>query len=267
MKTKTIILSVLLALPMWVLADDCTTIWTGSKALDLTNGTLFIGKAQFATAQPGNLLRLSGNVTGEGDHYFYFADYDTHPLSGTYKCFVGELPQDVFLTEDMIELITTGNKDLRIYGEGITVTSVQLCNGKAGNLHFGKTIWTGYSWIPAKVGEEQGSATLELYKQAIPADLSGYKALRIFHTAARTTIAFNIIKDDWEEEDVIARSSSMTKTNTYYDLPLTDALRTALTSLTTQLNIQGFSDGEGYNITDVIFIPNDPCDNCFYYQY
>lgn len=268
MKTKTFILVVLLALPMWVLADDCSTLSTGgSSTLGLTNATLFVGRSQFATAQQGNLLRLSGELTGEGTHYLYLGDYDTHPLSGTYKCFVGELPKDVFLTEDMIELITTGEKDLRIYGEGMTITSVQLCNGKAGNLHFGKTIWTGYSWIPAKVGEEQGSATLELYKQAIPADLSGYKALRIFHTAARTTIAFNIIKENWQEGNVIARTSNMTKTNTYYDLPLTDAIRTALTSLTTQLNIQGFSDGEGYNITDVILIPNDPCDNCFYYQY
>lgn len=259
MKIKTFILSILLALPMWVLADDCTTIWTGNIAI--TNGrdaTLYLDHTLFSTAQAGNKLILNGERTGDGDHKFYFGDWDYNPLKGSIICGVGSFPVEIFLTEDMLTNI--GTNDLRIYGEGLTLTSIELCSGKAGNLHFGKTIWTGYFWID--------NTTLQLCKEAIPADLSGYKALRIFHEANRTDISFNLIKDDWEGAHKIADQNDMVKTNTYFDLPLTDAIKTGLTSLTTQLNIQGFkNEGDAFNMTDVILIPNDPCDNCFYYQY
>ncbi len=258
MKTKTIILSILLALPMWVLAD--TTIWSDAgKALSYErDDTPFIGRAQFASAQEGNKLILRGSVTEASDHKFYFGDYDKNPLKGSIICGVGSFPVEIFLTEDMLTNI--GTNDLRIYGEGLTLTSIELCSGKAGNLHFGKTIWTGYFWID--------NTTLQLCKEAIPADLSGYKALRIFHEANRTDISFNLIKDDWEGAHKIADQNDMVKTNTYFDLPLTDAIKTALTSLTTQLNIQGFkNEGDAFNMTDVILIPNDPCDNCFYVTY
>jgi len=265
MKTKTIILSILLAMPMWVLAD--TTIWSDAgKALSYDkDNTPFIGKAQFASAQEGSKLILRGSVTGEGDHRFYFGDYDkTIHIKGGIDNYIGDLPVEVFLTEDMITDIKS--KDLRIYGEGITLTSVDLSTGKAGSMHFGTTIWTGYFWIPSG---KDGNA-MKLFKEAIPADLSGYKALRIFHEANSTGAAFNFIKDAFADEDAntFATQDNMApKTTTYYDLPLTSTIKTALGGLTTQLIIQGFSDGDGFNMTDVILIPNDPCDNCFYYQY
>lgn len=264
MKTKTIILSILLALPMWVLAD--TTIWSDAgKALSYDrDNTPFIGRSQFASAQAGDKLILRGNVTGAGDHRFYFGDYDkTIHIKGGIDNYIGDLPVEVFLTEDMITDIKS--KDLRIYGEGITLTSVDLCtSSKTGHMHFGTTIWTGYYWIPS--GGEGN--TLRLFKEAIPADLSGYKALRIFHEANSLGVSFNFIKDNWAAENKFATQADMTpKTTTYYDLPLTATIKADLGYITTQLNIQVFSDGEGFNMTDVILIPNDPCDNCFYYQY
>lgn len=262
MKTKTIILSILLALPMWVLADDCTNIYTGEKALSYTQGQdLYIGKSTFASAVPGNKIVLkSGSLTGEGVHKVYFGEYDPNRhLPGSDYRTISSFPCEFFITEDMISMITTEDKDFRVYGEGVTLTEIELCTGKAGNLHFGKTIWTGYFWI-------DNGTTLELYHEAIPADLSGYKALRIFHEAGRTDFSINILGDNWETK--LADESYMVKTNTYFDLPLTEELKRSLTGLSTDLKFQGYRDGgDAFNMTDIILIPKDPCDNCFYYQY
>ena len=282
MKTKTLFLAFMFALPMLMLADEtCTKIydegnessWT-DKALSYTQDQgLFLGRAKFSSAVAGNRLKIYGFTTGD-NHKLYLGEYDpTKHLPGSdyrvISTLSGENPVYFYLTQDMLNAIITGEKDCRIYGEGITVNRVDLCTGKAGALKEGfHTIWTGYFWADALT-------TLELYKEAFSAvDLSDYAAIRFYHEAGRDNFSMNL----YCVNDVggsglgtpLCDPSGIHKTSTCVDVPLTDAIRTALSGLSTALYIQlDKTSGAAFNLTDIVLIPKrvDGCDNCFYVTY
>ena len=176
---------------------------------------------------------------------------------------------------------------LRVYGEGITVNRVEICDGKAGALKFGKTIWTGYFWM-------DDTWSLEIFKEAFASvDFSKYGKMRIYYEANRTDFLMRLFTkfgsdpDEYADEDDIKLAGSDTDahmeehaggvtperihlTNTYVDIPLTETIKTYLSTKDDDhgpsLFIKCNKNGEAFNVTDVVLLPISPddCNNCFY---
>lgn len=294
MKTKFYVLAALLMASMVnVMAEEtCTQIWyDGEDYHDQAityekDNTLFINRDKFSSAVVGNAIKIYGFNTGEGAHKLYLGEY-TKPLPGSDFRNPSNINDDrvlFYLTEDMLSAIRS--QDLRVYGEGITVNRVELCDGKAGALKFGKTIWTGYFWM-------DDSWSLEIFKEAFASvDFSKYGIMRIYYEANRTNFLMRLFTkfgDDpreFEDEDDIKLAGSSDEhmgvhaggvtperihlTNTYVDIPLTETIKTYLSTKDeahgSSLFIKCNKNGAAFNVTDVVLLPISPddCTNCFY---
>ena len=296
MKTKMYVLAALLMASMTnVMADEtCVRVygaddWKTTQPITYDkDNTLFINGDQFSSAVVGNAIKIYGFNTGEGAHKLYLGEY-TKPLPGSDFRNPSNINDDrvlFYLTEDMLSAIRS--QDLRVYGEGITVNRVELCDGKAGALKFGKTIWTGYFWM-------DDTWSLEIYKEAFASiDFSKYGKMRIYYEANRTDFLMRLFTkfgtpgvDDYTDETSIKLAGSeldehmgehdggvtperIHLTNTYVDIPLTETIKTYLSTKDdahgSSLFIKCNKNGEAFNVTDVVLLPISPddCNNCFY---
>lgn len=296
MKTKMYVLAALLMASMAnVMADEtCDRVygaddWKTTQVITYEkDNTLFISRNQFSSAVEGNAIKIYG-FDGDGDHTkIYLYGWNQILPGSDYRN-----PSNVeanhvlfYLTEDMLSAIKS--QDLRVYGEGITVNRVEICDGKAGALKFGKTIWTGYFWM-------DDSWSLEIFKEAFASvDFSKYGKMRIYYEANRTDFLMRLFTkfgsdpDELADEDDIKLAGSDTDahmevhaggvtperihlTNTYVDIPLTETIKTYLS---TKDDAHGPSlfikcnkgSGAAFNVTDVVLLPISPddCSNCFY---
>ena len=290
MKTKMYVLAVLLMASMAnVMADEtCTKIHPASgDVLDVALGYddyhhLFIGKDKFESAVPGNIVRVHGWNTGEGAHKLLLGYQVCEGTVLTNKAYLpgGEIRDvewnsghyDLCLTKDMLDAIRYGGpncagdgvgRDFRIYGEGITINVVDLIQpGRAGSFHEPfKTVWKGLFWVDSWTTKEINKATLAPY-----GDFSNVRAIRFYHEANRTNFTLNLILA-WEPLTKVADQSYMTLTNEYFELELTDAMRSQLAGIESVLYVQGNKDsGDAFNLTDIVFVTYSPddCSNCFY---
>ena len=293
MKTKFYVLAALLMASMInVMAEEtCTQIWYDGKdyhdqAISYETSTLFINRDKFSSAVVGNAIKIYG-WDGEGDHTkIYLYGWDQILPGSDYRN-----PSNVednhvlfYLTEDMLSTIRS--QDLRVFGEGITVNRVEICDGKAGALKFGKTIWTGYFWM-------DDTWSLEIFKEAFASvDFSKYGKMRIYYEANRTDFLMRLFTkfgddpDEYKDEDDIKLAGSSDEhmgvhaggvtperihlTNTYVDIPLTETIKTYLSTKDDahgpSLFIKCNKNGEAFNVTDVVLLPISPddCNNCFY---
>jgi len=301
MKTKMYVLAALLLASLTNLrADEEISLYSGGHSIGYKgNQGLFIGLASFSdnSAVAGNIVRIEGTKTG-ANHKFFVGewapdndDVSVHLPGSDYRNLPNEpspFTFDMYLTEDMLQKIITNEKDFRIYGEGITISSVKLVKpGKAGALKFGKTIWTGYFWM-------DDTWSLEIFKEAFASiDFSKYGKMRIYYEANRTDFLMRLFTkfgDDpreFEDEDDIKLAGSDTDehmelhaggvtperihlTNTYVDIPLTETIKTYLSTKDdahgSSLFIKCNKNGAAFNVTDVVLLPISPddCSNCFY---
>lgn len=288
MKTKTILLSILFLIPSFCLLKAAD--WVDNDVLirqieptdaewkdpgfelngwDSDSKGLFIDKTLFSTIEVGNALLLY-LYDIQPDAKLFIGGYDLNPYPGS-DLRVVPVPNEgtsahlkLYVTKDMKAALQAG--DFRLYGQNMKINRVEIWRGKAhveGVIHMGKTIWTGYFWVEDN--------TLELYKEAFTynsLNLNNFKAIRFYHEAERQDIAMNIFVDTWDDSNKIADQSTMTKTNNYSELVLTDEIRTKLSGMSSHLKVQcKKNEGAAFNFTDIVLIPNDPCDNCFYYTY
>ena len=303
MKTKFYVLAALLMASMVnVMADEtCTRIYgdeyySENKAISYSrDGTLFLSADNFSSAVVGNAIKIYG-FDGDGDHTkIYLYGWDQILPGSDYRNPSNvEVNQVLFyLTEDMLSTIRS--QGLRVYGEGITVNRVEICDGKAGALKFGKTIWTGYFWMDDKW-------SLELFKEAFTnaGDLSKYRTMRIYYEANSTDFKMRLFTkfganpDEYADGDDLKIAGSYTDAypngeartinevkvpmelitlhSNYVDIPLTEAIKTNLGtiddktyghSLFIKCNLNGVA---AFNVTDVVLLPISPddCSNCFY---
>ncbi len=278
MKTKTIILSILLALPMWTLADETKTKVFPTDAasrdvnLDYTNANcIFIGRALLSSAVPGNIIRLHGWNTGDAPRRILIGQYKDGeniialPGGETKDVTWSDGAYDFCLTKDMLYKIIDDNKDLRIFGEGITVNVVDLVQpGKTGAFHEPfNTIWEGLLWVD---NNETWPST-EIYATTLSphGDFSKIRAIRIYHDAAHNDYTINLLDNSWT--NIAGTGNTMTKHNGYVEVVLDNTMRGKLNS-GNSVRIQGHIETgiAGFNIKDVVLIPFSPdgCDNCFY---
>ena len=303
MKTKFYVLAALLMASLTNLRADetCTRIYgdeyySANTAISYApDGTLFLNASNFSSAVVGNAIKIYGFNTGVGAHKLYLGEYDK-PLPGSDFRNPSNINDDrvlFYITEDMLSAIKS--QDLRVYGEGITVNRVEICDGKAGALKFGKTIWTGYFWMDDKW-------SLELFKETFKnaGDLSKYRTMRIYYEANSTDFKMRLFtkfggdSDEYEDGDDLKIAGSYTDAypdgaartikgvkvpmelitlhDNYVDIPLTEAIKTNLGtiddetyghSLFIKCNLNGVAP---FNVTDVVLLPISPdgCDNCFY---
>ena len=297
MKTKIYVLAALLMASMANLMaeETCTKIWYDGEdwhpqAITYNNdNTPFINRDKFSSAVVGNAIKIYGfNEPKDGAHKLYLGEY-TKPLPGSDFRNPSNINDDrvlFYITEDMLSAIKS--EDLRVYGEGITVNRVEICDGKAGALKFGKTIWTGYFWM-------DDTWSLEIYKEAFASiDFSKYGKMRIYYEANRTNFLMRLFTkfgddpDEFDDEDDIKLAGSETDeymgvhagevtperihlTNTYVDIPLTETIKTYLSTKDVAHGSSLFikcnkGSGAAFNLTDVVLLPISPdgCDNCFY---
>ena len=296
MKTKMYVLAALLMASMTnVMAEEtCTQIWYDGEdyhdqAISYETSTLFINRDKFSSAVVGNAIKIYGfNDPGEGAHKLYLGEY-TKPLPGSdfrNPSNINDYQVLFYITEDMLSAIRS--QDLRVYGEGITVNRVEICDGKAGALKFGKTIWTGYFWM-------DDTWSLEIFKEAFASiDFSKYGKMRIYYEANRTDFLMRLFtkfggdSNEYADEDDIKLAGSDTDahmevhaggvtperihlTNTYVDIPLTETIKTYLSTKDDDHGPSLFikcnkGSGAAFNVTDVVLLPISPedCPNCFY---
>ena len=291
MKTKFYVLAALLMASMTnVMAEEtCTKIHPASgDVYDVALGYddyhhLFIGKDKFESAVPGNIVRVHGWNTGEGAHKLLLGYQVCEGTVFTNKAYLpgGEIRDvewnsghyDLCLTKDMLDAIRYGGpncagdgvgRDFRIYGEGITINVVDLIQpGRAGSFHEPfKTVWKGLFWVDEWTTKEINKATLAPY-----GDFSNVRAIRFYHEANRTNFTLNLILAWGEPPTKVADQSNMTLTNEYFELELTDAMRSQLAGIESVLYVQGNKEsGTPFNLTDIVFVTYSPddCPNCFY---
>ena len=300
MKTKMYVLAALLMASLTNLrADETSTRIFGveDKTLGYDNDHhLFIGKDQFESAVPGNIVRVYGWNTGSGDHKLllgyqvcsgtvftnnaYLPGGEIRDITWT-KGIGDDQYYDFYLTKDMLDAIRYGGpncagegvgRDFRIYGEGITANVVDLVQpGLAGSFHEPfKTVWKGLLWVDGGVYWnfcDINKATLAPFD-----DFSNVKAIRFYHEGDHTNYLIKLFKDNvWGEENVIANSDGNPENfknyANYAELILTDELRTVLRNVTSVLHLQGHKkENASFNLTDVVFVTYSPdgCSNCFY---
>ena len=290
MKTKFYVLAALLMASMAnVMAEETTKIHPAEgDHFDVTLGYddanhLFIGKDKFESAVPGNIVRVHGWNTGEGAHKLLLGYQVCEGTVLTNKAYLpgGEIRDvewnsghyDLCLTKDMLDAIRYGGpncagegvgRDFRIYGEGITINVVDLIQpGRAGSFHEPfKTVWKGLFWVDGWTTKEINKATLAPY-----GDFSNVRAIRFYHEANRTNFTLNLILAWGEPPTKVADQSNMILTNEYFELELTDAMRSQLAGIESVLYVQGDKgSGDAFNLTDIVFVTYSPddCSNCFY---
>ena len=242
---KVLLLTCLMAATVITYATD---VWEGEHAVTWES-TLKIEATQFADIKTGDKIVVEfKNATGDAIELHS----NGRMLPGTryaHRVYAGESSIEVFATPAMIASLK--QYGMEICGTGFTATKVWYGDGKDGID--ANTVWSGFFWV-------DGWSTLEIAKTSFDGvDWSKYKAIRFISEAGRTDYVMNILTT-WGEGGKIAdqSTSTMTKTNEYFELSLEGVdMATALES-TDRLMIQCNKEaGEPFNFTQVQLIEKE----------
>lgn len=226
------------------IAASATDLWTGSKHVSWTDGSLQIEAAKFAAAQPGQKIVLSFSDATDGlelkvmnAHFDHLAgSRESLWISGT-----GTVEQ--FLTQAAVDSLKLYG--LELIGANFTATKVELLDGK--NLKDGLSVWTGFFWA-------DGYQTLELYRDGYcNVDFSKVSAIRFYSEAKGSEYVINLL-ENWDAEGKIADQTSMTDGDGYKELPLTDGLRNRLVAAGRWM-VQFSNEAlDPFNVTDIVLV-------------
>ena len=231
-----------------VMSVNATDIWTGSKHVSWDDGGLQIAATQFATAQPGNLIKVHFTDASDGIEFKVMnAKFDHLAGSREAAWISGDGAFEQFLTQTAVDSLKAYG--LEIIGANFTCTKVELLESKT--LKDGFTVWTGFFWA------DQWS-TLELYWNGYAGvDFAKAAALRIYSEANRSDFTINI-KENWDPEGQIADQSAMTAGDGYMELPLTDDLRNRLANASHWMIQFNKEAGAAFNVTDIVLVGDFP---------
>ena len=231
-----------------VMTVNATDLWTGSKHVSWDDGGLQIAATQFATAQPGNLLKVHFTGASDGIEFKVMnAKFDHLAGSRESAWISGDGAFEQFLTQTAVDSLKAYG--LEIIGANFTCTKVELLESKT--LKEGFTVWTGFFWA-------DDWTTLELYYNGYAGvDFNYAPALRIYSEANRSDFAINI-KENWDPEGQIADQSAMTAGDGYMELPLTEDLRTRLANAGHWMIQFNKEAGAAFNVTDIVLVGDFP---------
>ena len=231
-----------------VMSVNAADIWTGSKHVSWSDGGLQFAASQFATAQPGNLIKVHYTGATDGIEFKVMnANFDHLAGSREAAWIDGNGAFEQFLTQSAVDSLKAYG--LEIIGANFTCTKVELLESKT--LKEGFTVWTGFFWA-------DDWSTLELYYNGYAGvDFSNATALRIYSEANRSDFVINI-KENWDPEGQIADQTAMTAGEGYMELPLTDVLRNRLANAGHWMIQFNKEAGAAFNVTDIVLVGNFP---------
>ena len=230
-----------------VMTANATDLWTGSKHVSWGDGGVQIAAASFSSAQAGQKVVVHFADATDGIEFKVMnANFDHLAGSREAAWINGNGSFEQFLTEKAVaDLKAYG---LEVIGANFTCTKVELLDGKT--LKGGISVWTGFFWADAW-------STLELYVNGYNyVDFSKMNALRIYSEAGRSDFVVNFMKG-WGDGDKFADMGNMIAHNGYLELPLTDELRTKLSTAghwMVQFNKEG---GDPFNVTDIVLVSGE----------
>ena len=231
-----------------VMSVNATDIWTGSKHVSWSDGGVQIAATQFATAQPGNLIKVHFTGASDGIEFKVMNQFFDHLAGSREAAWIsGDGAFEQFLTPTAVDSLKAYG--LEIIGANFTCTKVELLESKT--LKEGFTVWTGFFWA-------DDWSTLELYYNGYAGvDFSNATALRIYSEANRSDFVINI-KENWDPEGQIADQTAMTAGEGYMELPLTDVLRNRLANAGHWMIQFNKEAGAAFNVTDIVLVGNFP---------
>ena len=231
-----------------VMSVNATDIWTGSKHVSWSDGGVQIAATQFATAQPGNLIKVHFTGATDGIEFKVMNQFFDHLAGSREAAWIsGDGAFEQFLTQTAVDSLKAYG--LEIIGANFTCTKVELLESKT--LKEGFTVWTGFFWA-------DDWSTLELYYNGYAGvDFSNATALRIYSEANRSDFVINI-KENWDPEGQIADQTAMTPGEGYMELPLTDVLRNRLANAGHWMIQFNKEAGAAFNVTDIVLVGNFP---------
>lgn len=231
-----------------VMSVNATDIWTGSKHVSWAEGGVQIAATQFATAQPGNLLKVHFTGASDGIEFKVMnANFDHLAGSREAAWINGDGAFEQFLTQTAVDSLKAYG--LEIIGANFTCTQVELLESKT--LKDGFTVWTGFFWADEW-------STLELYWNGYAGvDFAKAAALRIYSEANRSDFVINLM-DAWGEDGLIANQTAMTAGDGYMELPLTADLRNRLANAGHWMIQFNKEAGAAFNVTDIVLVGDFP---------
>lgn len=222
---------------------NATDVWTGSQAITWDN-TLTIEASAFADMQPGQKLVFEFTVA-ESDVIELHSNGQMLPGTRYARTlYTDNTSIEVYSTYAMIDRLKAYG--LEVCGKGFTLTKIWYGDGKADIT--AETVWTGYFWMDSW-------STLELAKTSFDGvDWSKYKAIRFYSEAGRTDYVLNVMTT-WDAADKIADHTTMTMTNEYAELDITNIDMAAKLN-SDRLMVQGNKEsGEAFNMTAIALVP------------
>lgn len=159
--------------------------------------SMFIDRAKFANARPGNRIKIDGpDASVAYDAKFFFGDYDAYHVPGSdfRQVPTGSdvLPVYIYLTQEMINYIKM--HDLRIYGQNMTINRVELEVGRADEYDSQpqKVIWMG----DFTAGD---LSTIDICIKQLDVNWTDYQNMIIYHNAGTKDYSFNV-RTNWEKD-------------------------------------------------------------------
>ena len=228
-----------------VMSVNATDIWTGSKHVSWSDGGLQIAADQFATAQPGNLIKVHFTDATDGIEFKVMNEHFDH-LAGSRDALRiwdnGRTEQ--FLTAPAVDSLKAHG--LQIIGNDFTVTKVELLFGKY-LRNEGTLAWTGFFWADSW-------SSLEIYKESYSfIDLSKYQAIRFYTEAESGEYVLNFLKG-WGPGDKFADQTNMTDGEGFKQLLLTDELRTKMAEAPKWIIQFNKEKIKPFNVTDIVLV-------------
>lgn len=240
---KKIILSA--ALLAAAVIASATDVWEGEHAVTWDN-TLNIEAARFADMKVGDKLVVDfKDATGE----VIELHSNGGMLPGTrfaHTVFSDQSNVEVFATPAMIASLQA--QGLEVCGQGFTATKVWYGDGKEGIDAY--TAWSGFFWMDEW-------STLEITKNSFAGvDWSKFTAIRFYSEANRTDYVINVMTK-WGDGGKLGDQTTMTMTNGYAELSLSDIDMAAALEGTDRLMIQCNKEGgAAFNFTQVELVPD-----------
>lgn len=146
------------------------------------------------------------------------------------------------LTPDALAVLA--NTGLEMIGNHFYVTKVELVE----NLECVDYLWRGFFWMDEWSTAEMSSE----YFASV--DWTQYDAIRFYSEANRTDYVINVMTS-WDGADKLGDQNSMTMTNEYAELTLTDDIRTKLAAAEKLMVQCNKETGDPFNATQIVLVP------------
>lgn len=232
---------IMAAVALISLAANATVIFENVHHVDWENGYRIDASYFNGLTTPHELIVTYSNAS-DGIEFKRLNVWDQLYFS-QYRGIEGEGSVSKVLTPDA--LATLADWGLEIVGANFNLLKVELVE----NLDYTNYLWSGFFWMDEWTTIEMGNIWY------IGIDWSKYEAIRFYSEANRTDYVINVLTAFDDPDKKLGDQTTMTMTNEYAELTLTDDIRTKLAAAN-QLMVQcNKESGDPFNMTAFVLIP------------